>query len=181
MKAVSLITGTLLSFLLVSCSSTNQEQGTYRSVFSKALTGSPFATAKEPEQTPSKPEQEKPEIEEPSLPAPTPEQQPAAEILPSETGESILPAPVFPPMETSGDLPTLDTPSAPSIPEPAATPLPSRSLRLGLFAPPEEAASAKETPALPPNSVDLRGLRSPKLPGALPMDINGKITPNNER
>lgn len=50
-------------------------------------------------------------------------------------------------------------------------------LRMGNFAPPEEATGNSETPALRPNAVQLRGLRSPSLKGgALPMDINGKLT-----
>lgn len=51
-------------------------------------------------------------------------------------------------------------------------------LRLGRFAPPEEASASAESPGADrPNSVELRGLRSPSLPaGRLPMDINGKLT-----
>lgn len=50
-------------------------------------------------------------------------------------------------------------------------------LRMGNFAPPEEATGNSEAPAPRPNAVQLRGLRSPSLKGgALPMDINGKLT-----
>lgn len=58
-------------------------------------------------------------------------------------------------------------------------PAPTRNgLRLGNFAPPEEAASSAENTAPRPNKVELRGLRSPMLNGGtLPMDINGKLTP----
>lgn len=61
--------------------------------------------------------------------------------------------------------------------EPVAS-LPRSGLRLGQFAPPEEAASAGENAEPAPNSVELHGLRSPSLPSNLPMDINGKLTPS---
>lgn len=64
------------------------------------------------------------------------------------------------------------------VPETAgAYGLKNGGLRMGNFAPPEEATGNSETPALRPNAVQLRGLRSPSLKGgALPMDINGKLT-----
>ena len=54
--------------------------------------------------------------------------------------------------------------------------IPGRSgLRMGRFAPPEEAASKNaDTPQ--PNAAERHGLRSPKLPESLPMDIDGKTT-----
>lgn len=49
-------------------------------------------------------------------------------------------------------------------------------LRMGRFAPPEEAVSSNENDAPAPNSVELHGFRSPHLKGGkLPMNINGKI------
>ncbi len=49
-------------------------------------------------------------------------------------------------------------------------------LRMGRFAPPEEAVSSSENDAPAPNSVELHGFRSPHLKGGrLPMNINGKI------
>lgn len=49
-------------------------------------------------------------------------------------------------------------------------------LRMGRFAPPEEAVSSAESDAPAPNSVELHGFRSPNLKGGkLPMSIDGKI------
>lgn len=49
-------------------------------------------------------------------------------------------------------------------------------LRMGRFAPPEEAVSSSENDVPAPNSVELHGLRSPNLKGGkLPMSIDGKI------
>lgn len=49
-------------------------------------------------------------------------------------------------------------------------------LRMGRFAPPEEAVSSSENDNPAPNSVELHGFRSPHLKGGrLPMNINGKI------
>lgn len=55
--------------------------------------------------------------------------------------------------------------------------IPGRSgLRMGRFAPPEEAVSSQDTAAPQPNAAERHGLRSPKLPNSLPMDIDGKTT-----
>lgn len=66
----------------------------------------------------------------------------------------------------------LNTPAAPAE-------ISTGGLRLRRFAPPEEAVSSAEGTDIPlPNSAELHGLRSPMLrSGNLPMDINGKITP----
>lgn len=49
-------------------------------------------------------------------------------------------------------------------------------LRMGRFAPPEEAVSSSDDDMPAPNSVELHGFRSPNLKGGtLPMNINGKI------
>ena len=57
--------------------------------------------------------------------------------------------------------------------------IPGRSgLRMGRFAPPEEAASSSENAAPTPNAAELRGLRSPALPKNLPLDINGQSKSN---
>ena len=57
--------------------------------------------------------------------------------------------------------------------------LPGSELRGGLrtrrFAPPEEAISRDDNDEPLPNSVELRGLRSPVMKGNLPMNIDGKI------
>lgn len=111
----------------------------------------------------------KQEAEAPAEPArttkkvePTPAQQEAAYKL-LEGADAPIPSPeVLTPGGDNADF------------APAA---PRRGLRLGHFAPPEEAASSAENTAPRPNAVDLHGLRSPSLPGGqLPMDINGKLT-----
>lgn len=48
-------------------------------------------------------------------------------------------------------------------------------LRTRRFAPPEEAISRDDDDTPLPNSVELRGLRSPVMKGNLPMNIDGKI------
>ena len=59
------------------------------------------------------------------------------------------------------------------------SPIPGRSgLRLGKFAPPEEAASTTENAAPTPNAAERRGLRSPSLPTTLPLDVNGQSKQN---
>lgn len=94
-------------------------------------------------------------------------QKPAAEVQPTPAQQAaahkMLDAAAIP-------APDLVTDAAP---EPSTR----NGLRLGRFAPPEEGTDAAETPAPRPNKVELRGLRSPMLPGGkLPMDINGKLT-----
>lgn len=96
---------------------------------------------------------------------PTAEQQAAA----TETLQEITSA-----VESTGttlSLPVTETVVTPGIP--------GRSgLRMGRFAPPEEAASAGENAAPTPNTAELRGLRSPSLPKNLPLDINGQSKKN---
>ena len=59
------------------------------------------------------------------------------------------------------------------------SPIPGRSgLRLGKFAPPEEAARTAENAAPTPNAAERRGLRSPSLPTTLPLDVNGQSKQN---
>lgn len=96
---------------------------------------------------------------------PTEEQQTAARQLLEKAGESenIAPAP--------------EQPAEAAPPEAAPLPISRPALRLGQFAPPEEAASAGENASPTPNSVELHGFRSPSLPSALPMNINGKLAP----
>lgn len=63
--------------------------------------------------------------------------------------------------------------------EESPTTIPGRSgLRLGRFAPPEEATSSSEQAAPTPNAAELRGLRSPSLPTKLPLDVNGQRQQN---
>lgn len=51
----------------------------------------------------------------------------------------------------------------------------SGGLRTRRFAPPEEAISRDDNDEPLPNSVEMRGLRSPVMKGNLPMNIDGKI------
>jgi len=102
-------------------------------------------------------------------PEPTAEQQAAARSLLEHAAEADAAA------VTAAAALAADPATAPLI-EPAA-PIPGQSLRMGQFAPPEEAASAGENSAPAPNSVERHGLRSLSLPASLPMDINGKLTP----
>lgn len=57
----------------------------------------------------------------------------------------------------------------------SSSPIPGRGgLRMGHFAPPEEAVSTSENSAPRPNAAERHGLRSPSLPGTLPMTIDGR-------
>lgn len=103
---------------------------------------------------------------------PTAEQQAAAAALQNASGGIVatgdtmsLPAdPV-----TQSSTPTYQSTSA----------IPGRSgLRMGHFAPPEEAASTGDNAAPAPNAAELRGLRSPSLPKNLPLDVNGQSKKN---
>lgn len=101
---------------------------------------------------------------------PSEEQQAAAEQMLSEmvTEESesldVLPRPV-------GNEDVLDEA------EPNAAGIPGRNaLRMGQYAPPEEAVSSGDARPPRPNRVEQHGFRSPALPTKLPMDINGKLT-----
>ena len=59
------------------------------------------------------------------------------------------------------------------------SPIPGRSgLRMGRFAPPEEATSTGSNEPPVPNAAEQRGLRSPQLPGTLPLDVNGQTKKN---
>lgn len=125
-----------------------------------------FGSSKEEEETPRQAVEVKPEV------APTPAQQAAAQKALRET-------PAIPEPRTESDT-SLLTPGVDDTPD--YTPAPTRNgLRLGNFAPPEEAASRAESTQPRPNAVELRGLRSPMLRGGrLPMDINGKLTTDKE-
>lgn len=103
---------------------------------------------------------------------PTAEQQAAAAALQNASGSVVA---------------TGDTMSLPTEPvTQSATPtyqstsaIPGRSgLRMGHFAPPEEAASTGDKAAPAPNAAELRGLRSPSLPKNLPLDVNGQSKKN---
>lgn len=102
-----------------------------------------------------------------AAPEPTEEQQAAAHALLNQASSDSTPE-------------IANSPTLPSDPVslPNTSGIPGRSgLRLGHFAPPEEAASASDQPTPRPNAAEQHGLRSPLLPTSLPMDINGKLTP----
>lgn len=121
-----------------------------------------FGSSKDEEETPKQAVEVKPEV------APTPAQQAAAQKALRET-------PSIPEPRTESDT-SLLTPGVDDAPAPTRN-----GLRLGNFAPPEEAASRAESTQPRPNAVELRGLRSPMLRGGrLPMDINGKLTTDKE-
>ncbi len=105
--------------------------------------------------------------------SPSREQQEAAEALLKEGAEAPIPAPTT--VTTGAAVPGTTADGAPLPASPTGIPGGS-GLRLRHFAPPEEASSSSELPPPAPNSVEQHGLRSPSLPGALPMDINGKLT-----
>lgn len=80
--------------------------------------------------------------------------------------------------------PQATEPEPVEVPAPAPEPavvagnssgIPGRGgLRMGHFAPPEEAASRGDKTAPRPNAAERHGLRSPSLPKSLPMNIDGK-------
>lgn len=100
--------------------------------------------------------------------APTAEQQAAAHALIAEAAAA-----------RAEEEALLNTPAAPADEADAAPTLSTGGLRMRRFAPPEEAVSSGEGTEEPlPNAAELHGLRSPVLRSdALPMDINGKLTP----
>lgn len=99
---------------------------------------------------------------------PSPEQQEAAASLLQEGAGAPIPDPAV----AGGD-------ASAAVPYASPSGIPGGSgLRMRRFAPPEEASSAGEQAPPAPNTVEQHGLRSPSLPGSLPMDINGKLTGN---
>ncbi len=170
MKALSSMAALSVSLFLVSCSLTQQqaqENAADSPGDKKAaeITGNPFSTRAR-KAAPQKEVKEEPEAEA-SLPVPTPEQQAAAESLMAETAKA---APTLP-QEAEFLQPEEFSPAPANIP-----PAPSGGLRMGRMAPQEDPASASDAPAPDANSVERHGLRSPKLPSGLPMNINGKLT-----
>lgn len=99
---------------------------------------------------------------------PTAEQQAAVATLQETASAGAV-------VETQG---TMELPSDTPMYQPT-TSIPGRSgLRMGHFAPPEEAASTGENKAPAPNAADMHGLRSPSLPKNLPLDVNGQSKKN---
>lgn len=85
-----------------------------------------------------------------------------------QTPESTISTMDSAPHATDGDSQSIQPEDEPEV-------IPG-GLRMGRFAPPEEAISSDENDAPAPNSVELHGFRSPNLKGGkLPMNINGKI------
>ncbi len=108
-----------------------------------------------------------------TAPAPTAEQQNAAEQILNET-------PLTPPAVNEESEPLMQVSPAPeNPPAPAAAPatptLPGGGLRMGSIVPQEEPASVGDAPPPSLNAVELRGLRSPKMPSKLPMSVDGKL------
>lgn len=101
---------------------------------------------------------------------PTEEQQ-AAAAAELATGEVSSPI-IYTETGATGTITTTTT---------TTTTIPGRSgLRMGRFAPPEEAASAASNEDVTPNAAELRGLRSPKLPQQLPLNIDGQTKPADQ-
>ena len=75
---------------------------------------------------------------------------------------------------TTVNLPPVDTTPTVSSGVPGG-----RAIRMGLT--PEEASSSKDAVAPKPNTPERHGFRSPSLPKGLPMDVNGKLTPESNR
>ncbi len=97
---------------------------------------------------------------------PTAEQQEAA-LRVLRGGDPPQPAPA-----TLGNVP--DQPAGSTVDSGPALPPPG-GLRMGGIAPTEDPASSTDAPPHGANQVELHGLRSPKLPDKLPMDIDGKL------
>ncbi len=98
---------------------------------------------------------------------PTEEQQQAAlDIIPGVTDGDYDPAP---------DTPALWNDSTAQPTTQSAPALPTGGLRMGSIIPQEDPASTGDAPAPAANSAERFGLRSPKMPGKLPMGIDGKL------
>ena len=125
---------------------------------------------------------EAPEPPQEATPSPTAEQQAAAQQILQQEHAPGPPAQLPQPEkaentpEPPAQLPQPE--KAENTPEPSVyqTPGDLRSgLRMRRFAPPEEKISKDNDDEPLPNSVELRGFRSPTMKGTLPMNIDGKI------
>lgn len=112
---------------------------------------------------------------------PTPEQMEIA-VQALQEDEADSPAsPASAPVSAGTSMPAVynEAPASEIITEPVSANEPEvipGGLRMGRFAPPEEAVSSSDNDMPAPNSVELHGFRSPNLKGGtLPMNINGKI------
>ncbi len=143
-----------LALFLTACSTTQQVKNT------------PTAEPDTVQQA-APPAAEAPTAQDEPAPVPTEEQQKAAEHM----------------LDTAQAPSMVADQSAPSSPQEAPAtplsadglPLPAGGLRMGSIIPQEEQASAGDAPPPSANSVELRGLRSPKMPSSLPMGIDGKL------
>lgn len=116
---------------------------------------------------------------------PTPEQMEiAVQALQEDEADSPASpdsAPVSVSVSAGTSMPAVydEAPASEVITEPVSANEPEvipGGLRMGRFAPPEEAVSSSDNDMPAPNSVELHGFRSPNLKGGtLPMNINGKI------
>lgn len=116
---------------------------------------------------------------------PTPEQMEiAVQALQEDEADSPASpasAPASAPVSAGTSMPAVydEAPASEVITEPVSANEPEvipGGLRMGRFAPPEEAVSSSDNDMPAPNSVELHGFRSPNLKGGtLPMNINGKI------
>lgn len=190
MKIFWTILSGAISLMVVSCTPFQQQtisdllpppENETRDSLKKPLEESESATnevneTQEPQTTAEAPKKaEKAEnAEKEEIVTPTPEQQAAAEKLLAESAEKNSASPSTPQAEalpqTFGNSDVQDMPAPlPSLPGRTA-------LRMGQYAPPEEAASVGEAQSFRPNSAEQHGFRSPMLPASLPMDIHGKLT-----
>lgn len=116
-------------------------------------------------------EEDTPE-EEPSDITPSPEQMAAAKAALEKKDDA---RPEKRPTRTVKAEPEPVVDEAPVVTSNNTSGIPGRSgLRMGRFAPQEEAASRGDNTAPIPNAAERHGLRSPSLPSALPMNIEGK-------
>lgn len=108
---------------------------------------------------------------------PTPEQMETAVQSLQENGDNLPSSPIsegspMPAINDEAPMPGVITEATSAN---ASEVIPG-GLRMGRFAPPEEAVSSSDNDMPAPNSVELHGFRSPNLKGGtLPMNINGKI------
>ncbi len=165
-----------VGMLLVACS-VQQQQQQQQVVPVDDVPGEPEPKEKDKPHTPAPPKKKAEnanlatETAEPI--APTPEQQAAAEHLLNTTETQTEPS-----HEASASPEPQaieETASQASASYPAGIPG-RRALRMGQYAPPEEAVSSGEAAAYRPNRAEQHGFRSPVLPSGLPMDIHGKLT-----
>ncbi len=112
---------------------------------------------------------------------PDTEQATATDEAAREKAKADAPAPSDAQQKAAEQILEGEAPASPEAETPAPAPLQSNSalpgggLRMGSIIPQEDPASTGEAPPPAPNSVELRGLRSPKMPSSLPMGIDGKL------